>query len=805
MQAILKSISHPELGDVVIDDSLINVGREGDAFAKLPLVCTGRLSRRHARLFQQDGEFYIVDLSSRNGTFVNGEPVTAQPRALRSGDMIDFAGELTYRLDVDGASGTRANVAPGKVTLQLVATRAVDGPESLVISAFPFLISKRAEAFAKYEERVPHEVNYLSRRHAHIFSNDGHLLLEDLGSTNGTFVDGERLTDTPVELHDGQTVAFGGEFFVYRVMLIADNGATRVLSAVAPAPVPPVAPASPAVDCDKTTFVSAATSFLDIFCAETEAEEEAVPAASTPSSTQPGTKPRSLATQLIHAVGGSPRWLALALAGVVIAAAILIYWAASPSTSDRVQELIEQRRFDAALDLALQDATVGESGSLINRLALRSLIAKTLPDWLDALQAGRYDALAALVPPAPKENFAGGSEFLDLLRQIGEIRSTLASRGGATATLHWFDQEPRTLQELIDTWERPQPDKRLVSERVLAAIAPDQADLARRFSEAYRRTASQARTLASRLAVYWPAQQQMTDMLNHHIVAGSLARLDAELDQLAARFSQFGGVQGLKEDLAQYRAIVEAMAAQRELDVTRQLASVRFHAPPFTEAAARLANDRLPSAEFLVDYDAAMAEWQQGRADAALARLATLQSSPWRSVAERETARMQSLLADVEALNTLRGGDEYAERLLAFYQKLDKQRDAYFVQQLATDHVEAKRLSAQAAEQALEVADDAWTTYGGRGGITSAQRLEPVVGKVFEERAAALSVAADAVDRAAHAYALADLSVPGHKRGLVDAIANEVALQHQSLDELQGVLDDDLLRSKRALLPQRKW
>ncbi|HTO05866.1 MAG TPA: DUF4388 domain-containing protein [Myxococcota bacterium] len=44
-------------------------------------------SRRHAEVYAEGAEFLVRDLGSKNGTFVNGAPVT-RPRALRPGDRI---------------------------------------------------------------------------------------------------------------------------------------------------------------------------------------------------------------------------------------------------------------------------------------------------------------------------------------------------------------------------------------------------------------------------------------------------------------------------------------------------------------------------------------------------------------------------------------------------------------------------------------------------------------------------------------------------------------------------------------------
>jgi pSer/pThr/pTyr-binding forkhead associated (FHA) protein len=53
------------------------------------------ISRRHAHVIQRDGLFFLVDLDSKNGTFLNGEQLAPQsPIALKSGDEI-VVGERT--------------------------------------------------------------------------------------------------------------------------------------------------------------------------------------------------------------------------------------------------------------------------------------------------------------------------------------------------------------------------------------------------------------------------------------------------------------------------------------------------------------------------------------------------------------------------------------------------------------------------------------------------------------------------------------------------------------------------------------
>lgn len=48
---------------------------------------SGAVSRHHARILELDGEFYVEDMNSRNGTFVNGQPVEGRQR-LDEGDQV---------------------------------------------------------------------------------------------------------------------------------------------------------------------------------------------------------------------------------------------------------------------------------------------------------------------------------------------------------------------------------------------------------------------------------------------------------------------------------------------------------------------------------------------------------------------------------------------------------------------------------------------------------------------------------------------------------------------------------------------
>ena len=87
----------------------------------------------------------------------------------------------------------------------------------------------------------------ISRRHARLTFQGGKYILEDLGSTNGTFVNGQRLAG-PRVLKPGEVVSFGEQIVLVFEATNFDAGATVVSprAAAVPSASRPVMPPPPA-------------------------------------------------------------------------------------------------------------------------------------------------------------------------------------------------------------------------------------------------------------------------------------------------------------------------------------------------------------------------------------------------------------------------------------------------------------------------------------------------------------------------------------------------------------------------------
>ena len=86
-----------------IGDRELVVGRDSICEISLPMRT---VSRRHARFGRDKQGFYVEDLGSVNGTFVNGERLVGRHR-LHDGDIMRFGGtEVAFRAPREGVDST---------------------------------------------------------------------------------------------------------------------------------------------------------------------------------------------------------------------------------------------------------------------------------------------------------------------------------------------------------------------------------------------------------------------------------------------------------------------------------------------------------------------------------------------------------------------------------------------------------------------------------------------------------------------------------------------------------------------------
>nr|WP_307727580.1 FHA domain-containing protein [Massilia sp. ST3] len=456
---VLEPVSHPELAPIRIDDTLFAIGRNEAPFDTYPAELAGDLSRRHARIFCEHGAVYLADLGSKNGTTVNGAAVRQSIMALRSGDLVGFGKRLSYRVELERAAQQPARARLASLTLQ---PEGGEGLQPIVVSQFPFLVSKADETFARYRDASATQVNYLSRRHAHLFLKGGALYVEDLGSTNGTFVNGARLDEHARALQDGDVLAFGGRHFVYRVALQwepleVDPTVTRIGVVTA---------AAPLADADRTTFVGAADSFLEIFCIDPGPGQDETPEAAAASDAAQESAPAGaggkfglMAAGLYKAFGGKRqiearqlRTWGLAAVGLLV---VLVWALRSLGGPEReIEGLLAEGAYAQAATVAGAALARDPGNERLASLGAEAQLKAGLPAWMNALKAGRYRDASAKVE-AMRRQGGNNPELAPLLAEldwIAGLKAFVAARGGAQAAVR-DPADGATVERVLKQWE----------------------------------------------------------------------------------------------------------------------------------------------------------------------------------------------------------------------------------------------------------------------------------------------------------------------------------------------------------------
>lgn len=166
-----------------VSKTILSVGRApgNDLVINHPSV-----SGRHLTLDLTPGRFMVTDLGSTNGTMLNGHRIQANaPQALNIADVLrigDLNGNwVSLNMQVEGAEPMRA-LALGKLDLS--------NQERIMIGRDPSCY-------------LPLNHPTVSFRHAEIYKQGGGTLaIRDLGSTNGTFVNGQRISQSPLKSGD---------------------------------------------------------------------------------------------------------------------------------------------------------------------------------------------------------------------------------------------------------------------------------------------------------------------------------------------------------------------------------------------------------------------------------------------------------------------------------------------------------------------------------------------------------------------------------------------------------------------------
>ena len=211
--AVLLSRTRQERDFPLPDKPAIAIGnsREND----LTIAFEG-VSRRHARISCDGKDYWIQDVGSTNGTFLNAIPLKARER-LKHLDIVGLgrrADLIFVRRSVDLSRKTRRGILEARLEI-------LDGLEAGSSRKIP---RGSITIGRSHSNNIVTDSQLVSKVHARLDRSGVELLLTDLQSANGTFVNGEKI-DSKV-LKDGDQIRVGHSRS-YRVRIEEGDVVTR--------------------------------------------------------------------------------------------------------------------------------------------------------------------------------------------------------------------------------------------------------------------------------------------------------------------------------------------------------------------------------------------------------------------------------------------------------------------------------------------------------------------------------------------------------------------------------------------------
>ncbi|GAA6619780.1 FHA domain-containing protein [Scytonema sp. NUACC26] len=200
-RARLKILSNIDAKqEFALDCDLISIGR---AQNNIFVLNEPDISRYHAQLIWKSDRYCIIDLGSSYGTWVNDRKLQHNvPTPLANGDILRM-----------GAIELRFSIEVGMLPLPSPDSTIVEQSSATFYASVPMkvldlrgLSTLSLGRDAKNDTVIEHPS--VSRFHAYIERKNGSLVITDISSTNGTFVNGKQISRDRI-LRPGDTIRIG--------------------------------------------------------------------------------------------------------------------------------------------------------------------------------------------------------------------------------------------------------------------------------------------------------------------------------------------------------------------------------------------------------------------------------------------------------------------------------------------------------------------------------------------------------------------------------------------------------------------
>ncbi|MBQ9396818.1 MAG: FHA domain-containing protein [Proteobacteria bacterium] len=213
MYTLIIEDSHgrPIAEPISFDQGSYTIGRVDGNDIVLP---SQSVSRSHARIFVANNKCYIDNLSSTNGVLVNNVPIKERTEIVH-GSKIRI-GEYMFYLEYKDQSDMNS----GQEVLKTQIVSSGQGGYKIVriqdkFAGEEFMLSEQTNTIGRTEDNyILLSDQSISRNHAKITNHGMIFTVVDLDSSNGTFVNGKKVSNQ-CQLQPNDIVRFGNVSFVF--------------------------------------------------------------------------------------------------------------------------------------------------------------------------------------------------------------------------------------------------------------------------------------------------------------------------------------------------------------------------------------------------------------------------------------------------------------------------------------------------------------------------------------------------------------------------------------------------------------
>ncbi|NRA64876.1 MAG: FHA domain-containing protein [Pseudobacteriovorax sp.] len=197
-------------------DEIVKLRRDNTIFGREKadiIVSDAEVSATHCQIQNIEDSYHIFDMNSSNGTYINGERIVKAK--LKEGDVIEI-GKTSFRFALEDEKNVRHiptlftsssqkskdrthslvdtliedELNSAKHVQFIIKVEYGDGRKEVIELQQKVAFIGRASSFGHFDQDTE-----ISRKHLMIKLNDtGEIFVEDQGSTNGSFINGEKIS-----------------------------------------------------------------------------------------------------------------------------------------------------------------------------------------------------------------------------------------------------------------------------------------------------------------------------------------------------------------------------------------------------------------------------------------------------------------------------------------------------------------------------------------------------------------------------------------------------------------------------------